>query len=135
MESVNHRDLSGCNVGNHLRNEERIETRTDCVFGLCVIHYFFFESVDTADTYSEDHTDFVQVFFFHINASGCYSFFGSSNSILCIKIHFASFFPVDEIGRVEVFHFAGKLSLELGCVKMSNRSCSAYSVDQVVPEI
>lgn len=89
----------------------------------------------SSDTYSENNSDFIQIFFFDINSGISYSFLCSSDGILCIQVHLTSFLAIDKIVHIEVLYFASKLSLELRCIEMSNRPCSAYSIDKVVPEI
>ena len=135
MEAINHRNMTRCYVCNHFRDEERTEAWTDSIFSLCIIQNFFFESMKSSDTYSENNSDFIQIFFFDINSGISYSFLCSSDGILCIQVHLTSFLAIDKIVHIEVLYFASKLSLELRCIEMSNRPCSAYSIDKVVPEI
>ena len=126
--------MTSCNVSNHFRNKERTETRTNCVFSLCVVQYFFFESMKSSDTYSENNSDSVQVFCFNVDSGISYSFFGSYDGILSVQVHLTCLFAVDKIGRLEVLHFTSKLSLEFRSVEMSNRSRPTDSVDKVVPK-
>ncbi len=53
--------MSGCNIGDHFRDEERVELGADRVFDLCVTQYFLIERFDTADSGSKDNTDTVLV--------------------------------------------------------------------------
>ena len=134
MEAINHRNMTRCYVCNHFRDEERTEARTDSIFSLCIIQNFFFESMNTSDSDTENYSDFVQIFCFDVYACICYRFFGCYDCILSIKVHFTGFFTVNKIGSIEVLHFTSELSLELRSVEMSNRSCPTYSIKKVVPE-
>lgn len=126
--------MSRSNIGNHFRNKERIELRSDCILSLSIAHHFFFECVNTADTYSKNYTYLIAVFFFRVKICITYSFFSCCNGILCIEVHFASLFAVDEIGCIEVLNLTRKLCFKFRCIKMSNRPCSTYSIQQIVPE-
>ena len=126
--------MSRSNISNHLRNKERTELRSYCIFCLSIAQYFFFECVDTTDTYSKDYTNLIAVFFFWVKICITYSFFSSCNGVLCIEVHFTSFFAVDKIGCIEVLNLTRKLCFKFRCIKMSNRPCSTYSIQQIVPE-
>ena len=61
MESIHDRYLACCDVGNHLRDEEGIELRT-VLLVLCIVAYFFLESLDATDAHAVDYADAVLVF-------------------------------------------------------------------------
>ena len=61
MEAIFDGDFSGSDVGDHLRNEERIVFRTHFFAVDGVVASFFFEGVDTADTNAENNADAVLV--------------------------------------------------------------------------
>ena len=90
--------------------------------------------MDAANTYPKNHTDAVQVFCFKIQARVGNGFVSHSHGILGIQVHLAGFLAVDELRRIEVLYLTRELCLEFGRIKMSNRPCPAYSVDQVFPE-
>lgn len=102
MEAIHDRDLSGCNVGNHLRDEEGVELRT-VFFVSTVVGDFFFESLDTTDTYTIDHTDAVQVFLLQVPATVFHGLLGSNQCQLRIAVHLAGLFAVQIVVHVEVF--------------------------------
>ena len=61
MEAIHDGNLTGSNVGNHLRDEERIELGSVLTMGT-IVGDLLFESLDTANTYTIDYTDAILVF-------------------------------------------------------------------------
>ena len=112
VEAVHDRNLSGCNICNHFRNKERIEFRSEVVFSLFVTSDFFFESMNTSDSDTENHSDFVQIFFFYVDTGISYRFFSCNYGILSVKVHLTGFLTVNMVSSVEVLHFASELSLK-----------------------
>ena len=111
METVLDGNLTGSDVGNHLGDEEGVELRA--VFLVAgIVSGFFFEGVDTADTYAENHADAVLVDGFEVPAAVVDGFHGSHERILLVEVHLAGLLAVDEVSGLEVLHFASELSLE-----------------------
>ena len=133
METIHDGNLSGCDVSNHFRNEERAEFRSDSIFCLSIAQDFFLKSMNTTDTYTIYYSDFVQIFFFEVHFRVCNRLFSGNNGILCIQVHLAHFFAVDKIGSVEPFYLTSKLCFEFRRIEMSNRPCSAYTIHKILP--
>ena len=83
MEAIHDRNLSGSNIRDHLRDEERIELGTYFLMSV-VVAYFFLECMYTTDTGAKNNTDSVQIFFFDVKTGVRYRFFGNSDSILSV---------------------------------------------------
>ena len=81
MEAIHDRNLSGSDIRDHLRDEERIELGTYFLVSV-VVAYFFLECMYTTDTGAKNNTDSVQIFFFDVKTGVCYRFFGNGDSIL-----------------------------------------------------
>ena len=111
METIHDRNLSGCNIRNHLWNEERIKLRTHFLTSV-VVAYLFFKCMYTTNTGAENNTDFVQVFFLDIKTGITHRFFSNSDGILSIQVHLSCFLAVYVFRCIEVFHFACELGLE-----------------------
>ena len=58
---------------------------------------------------------------------------GSNDCILRVEVELTLLFAVEVLVGIEILHFASKLSLELGCVKVGNRTGAAFSVLGIVP--
>ena len=134
MEAILNRNLTSCDVSNHLRNEERIELRT---IGLvyAIVLYFFLEGLNSTDTYAKDHTDAVFVFSLEIHLTVFDSLLGGNHGQLGIAVHLTSLLAVDKIVDIEVLHLTSELCFEFTCIKKCNRCCAANSVEQVVPHL
>jgi len=111
MKTVQDRNLSGSNVRNHLRDEERIELRT-VFFMESIVTCFFFKCTDSTNTGTKDDTDFVQILIFDIKTGIFYRLLGYADSVLSIQVHLASLFAVDILIGIKVLHFACELGLE-----------------------
>ena len=133
-EAVSDGNHSGCDIRYHLRYEERIEPRSH-LFVQRIIGHLLFESDDTADTYAEYYSYFVQIQFARVQMSIVDSLSSHRNRILCKQIHLAGIFGVYVQTRVEPLHLASKLDLKLFRVKTCNRSCAALPPDNAVPEL
>ena len=135
MIAVFHRNVSGCNVGNHFRNEERIVFRT--FFGVhSIVACFFLEGVQTTDTGSDDDADtvFIDGTFrggLKTGISDCLT--GSHKGILCIQVELTCFLAVEVLVGIKTFHFAGKLCLEQACVEVCDRTRPADACYGVLP--
>lgn len=134
VEAVHDGNLSGSDVGNHLRDEERIELRT-VLLVLAVVHHLFLECLDTADAHAIDNTDAVFVLGFQVHAAVCYSLHGSNDGQLRIAVHLAGFLAVNICVDVEPLHFAGELRLELRGIEKGNRSSAALTSHEVLPSL
>ena len=80
MEAIHDRNLSGSDIRDHLRDEERIKLRTHFLTSV-VVAYFLFKCMYTTDTGAKNNTDSVQIFF-DVKTGVCYRFFGNGDSIL-----------------------------------------------------
>ena len=107
MIAILHGDVSGSDVGNHFGDEERI------VFGAFlliegIITGFFFKSVETTDTCSNDNTDAVAVEAFNGFKSAIFhSLTGCNESILRIEVELTELATVGYIiGRIEILNLA-----------------------------
>ena len=71
METIHNRNMTACNVCNHFRDEERIVFWSQFFSCECIRPGFFFKSVDSTDSHSEDYTYTVFVHSFQIQCRGC----------------------------------------------------------------
>ena len=133
METVIDRNLTGCDVRNHLGDEEWRITRTEGLTCLCIVHGFLFECTNSSDAHAKDDTDFVFIYFFQIPSAVLDGFIGSNYCILLVKVHLTRFFAVEIVLSVIVLDFARKMCLELGCIEMCNLGSTAYSVLGILP--
>ena len=134
METIHDRDLSGCDVGNHLRDEERIELRA--VLLMCgIVTYLIFEGFDTTDTHTKDNTDTVLVLLLQIHITILNGLLGSNQSQLGIAVHLTGLLTIQIVSNVEVLHLTSKLSLKISCVEKCNRSGTTDSIEQVLPRL
>ena len=120
-------------IRNHLRNEERIELRTNRIFSLCITHHLIFECLDTTNTGSEDNPDTVLIFRFQVHCRVGNRLLCRTNGQQTITITFAGFLAIYVQRGIEVLYFARKLCLKLTCIEMSNRSRATSSVDKTLP--
>src|SRR5574344_2311525 len=132
MESIFDRYLTCCYISNHFRNEERVELWT-CFFVFSIVGNFLFESLNTTDANTKDNSNAVFVYRIQVNLAISYSLFGCYHSKLSIWIHLASLFTVHIFTYIQPLYFATEVGFALGCVKMSNRSCSANTSNKVIP--
>ena len=58
MEAILNANLPCSNIGNHLRNEERVELRP-LIFVLSIIGYLVLERLDASNSDTENHTNAV----------------------------------------------------------------------------
>ena len=136
MEAIEDADMSGSDVGNHLRNEEGAELRTDGISNALVCSQFLLESLDTADTYSIHHAYAILVNGLEIHSTVLNGHFGGGDSELAIAVHLTGLLAVDSIVlAVEALHLAGKLCLEFLSVEESDGSSSADTSQQVLPRL
>ena len=133
METIHNRNMTACNVCNHFRDEERIVFWSQFFSCECIRPGFFFKSVYSTDSHSEDYTYTVFVHSFQIHAGIVYGHFGCSQGILGVQVHSACFFAVNVVAHIEIFHLASKLSLEQGSIEMCNRSGTTYPLNQILP--
>ena len=99
MEAEVYRYLSCCDVSNHFRDEERIELWT-VFFVYTVVLHFILEGLYTTDTHTKNHTNAVFVYAFQVHATVLYGLHCRNHGQLCVAVHLASLFTVDEFGDV-----------------------------------
>ena len=134
VEAVHDGNLSGSDVGNHLRDEERIELWPVFLVSPVVFH-FVLKRLDTADTHTIDNTDTVFVFGFQIHSAVFYGLFGSNDGQLCIAVHLSCFLAVNILIDIEPLHFTGELCLEFRGIEKGNRSSTTLTGQQVFPSL
>ena len=111
METIHDGDLSGCDVSDHLRDEEGIELRTLGLMDTIVFHLVL-EGLNSTNTNAIDHADTIHVLCLQVHATILDSLLGSNHSQLCITVHLTGLFAVKILVHVEVLYLAGKLGLE-----------------------
>ena len=111
MESIHHGDVTGCNVGNHLRDEEGIELRSDRVLCLGIAQQLLVEGLNTTNTRSKNHTDTVLIYLVQIHRSIGNSLLGCIDGQKTITVALASLLPIHDLQRIEILHFASELCL------------------------
>ena len=132
MEPVFDADLTGSDVGNHLRNEERTELRSVLLVGTEILHLVL-KRANTSDTYTVDNTDLVLVDLLQVHATIGNSLVGCNDGQLCVTVHLAGLLAVNILCDVKVFHLTGEMSLALRAIKLCNRGSSAHAVQKVLP--
>ena len=98
-----------------------------------VVCHLVFEGLDAADAYAVDHAYALLVDGVEVYLAVFDGLLGSYDGELCVAVHLACLFAVDEIVDVKSLHLAGELGLEVGCVKACDGCCSALSGEQVGP--
>ena len=132
MITVLHGDVSGCNVGNHLRDEERIVLRA-LVFVKSIISCFFLEGMKSTYTGGNNDTYSILVDTFRIKIGISHSLLSGHKGILRIEVKLTQLLTVKMVSAIEVLDFASELSLELGSIKMSDRAGAANTIQGVGP--
>ncbi|OAV63814.1 hypothetical protein Barb4_04702 [Bacteroidales bacterium Barb4] len=130
METVQHGNVSSGYIGYYFGNEEGTVTRPAF---FVVRHCFFLKGFDTPNAGTEDNTDAIQVFFFHVKTGVGYGLFGCCQRKEAVAVAFPGFFPVHLLQRVEILDLAGKTGFELGRVKLSDRPRTASPVNKTLP--
>ncbi len=135
MESMVDRDVSGCDVGDHFRNEERIVFRT-LVSVKGVISGFLLEGVQATDTGGEDHADTILVdTLLGIELSVVDSLLSSHEGILGVEVELAQLLAVEVFFGVKILYLTCKLRLEKRSVEMSDGAGSALTLDGTLPSL
>ena len=134
VQAIHNRDMSGSDVGNHLRDEEGVELRLFTKV-LAIVSNFLFKGFDTADTHTVNHANAVTVFLFHVQTTIFNTLHSRDNGQLGIAVHLASLLTVDIVGHVEVLHLAGELAFEIGGVEMCDGCCATLTGQQVSPRL
>ena len=134
METVLDGNLSGGNVGNHLRDEERIELRTVGLM-LGIVFHLFLKSLDATDTHAEDNTDAVLVHSLQVHLAILDSLLGSNHGQLGVAVHLAGLLAVQVVVHIEVLHLACELGLKQCCIEKCNGGGTTDSVEQVLPHL
>src|SRR5690606_32559036 len=80
-----------------------------------------------------DYTNTVCIEFLEVQFSIFNGFIGRDQSIMNKRIKFASFLLAEKVIDIKVLYFAGKTRLKFTCIKMSDWSGAAYSIDKTVP--
>ena len=132
METKVNADLSGSDVGNHLRDEERIELRTSLDV-LTIVDHLLLERVDTADAHAVNDADAALVHRLKVESRVLDTLNGANHGQLRVAVHLAHLLAVQVIADVEVFHLAGELRLEVRRIKLCNRCCAAFTSHEVLP--
>ncbi len=126
-------DVTGCDVGDHLRNEEGI------VFGSllramnCKIAGLLLECVETADTGCENHADTVLVYSLAFKTCILDCLIGCLERVHRVKVKLTSLLAVEMRGRIEILNLACELGLEFACVEVCNRGGTALACLGVIP--
>jgi len=123
--------VTGGEVGNHLGDEERIET--GCTIAIGKTNYFLFEGIDAANTSSPNHSDAVEVFLFRFYTGIGNGLLGGNQGKLGKQVVFTGIFLFEVVVGVVILDLAGKRRLELGRVKACNRTGTAYPADHGFP--
>ena len=132
MKTIIDGDLSGSDVGNHLRNKERIKLRA-VFFVKCIVSGLHFKRIDAADAYAEDHADLILVDGFQVHTTVFYSFARRDQGKLFVEVHFARCLAVNVFRDIEIFYLASKLRLKLLSIEMRDRACAAHAFLHVFP--
>ena len=133
METVFHANLAGCNVGNHLGDEEGVILGAERLVGALVVPFLFLEGVHSANANAQHHADACLVSLLYVETAIIHGHRSCCHSKLAIGVHLASFLAVDEVCCVETLHLTGKGGLEVGCIEMGNRGCTAHACYNVLP--
>ena len=134
METILDTDVTGSDIGNHLRDEKRTESRSPVSLG--IIAHFVEKAYQTSDTRSPDNTDtvFIQFRIFQNTRIG-YRLIRSDHPVLGIKVVLAHLLAIHVLGNVKSFQLASELSLELRCIETGNRSGTAGTGQKGIPII
>ena len=124
-ETVFHRNVAGSQIRNHLRYEERAISRNETSLDIAL--YLLVECFQSTYTRSPDNSHAFEVELFGLDPRVLHRLFGGDQRILRIEVVFTHLLAIEEVIRFVTFEFAGKFCLEVRRVKMSNRSCSAYT--------
>ena len=98
-----------------------------------IVAHLVLEGLNTTDTHAKHDADTVLVLLLQIHAAILDSLLGSNEGQLRVAVHLASLLAVQIVVHVEVFHLAGELSLEVGCIEMCNRGSTALASEEVLP--
>src|SRR5690606_21067044 len=112
---MTHADLSGCYVQYHLGDEERIEPGCTVAFGK--FGHFVLERDQSTDTASENNADTVGIDIIGSQPGAFHSLIAGYQSELGKAVDLPGFFLIEELKRVQIFHFAGTSCAELGGIK------------------
>ena len=133
MIGIFHRDVSGCDVGDHLGDEEGVVFRA-CRGVHCIISGFLLKSVEAADASCHNYSNAVAVEVLLLFDAGIFhSLAGCHDGILCVEVKLTQFLTVEVVGCIEAFYLTRKLGFEQRSVEMCNRTGSAYAFDCVFP--
>ena len=88
---------------------------------------------DTANAYTVDNTNAIQVFFFKVETCIFDALCSTDHCQLAITVHFSCLFPVDIIVHIQAFYLTGKLSLEVRCIEISDWGSTTLAFEQVLP--
>ena len=78
-----------------------------------VVLHFILEGLYTTDTHTKNHTDAVFVYAFQVHSTVLNGLHCRNHGQLCVAVHLACLFAVDEIVDVKSLHLAGELGLEV----------------------
>ena len=128
---VTHGDLSGGNIQDHLRDEERIETGCAVSFGK--FSDLVLESNESANTTSEYHTNAIGIDVLFIESGIQHGLVADNEGQLREAIEFAGFFFIEELSGLKILDLAGKARAKLRGIKLGDGCCTGYTVQQRIP--
>ena len=94
---------------------------------------FLLECVETADAGCENYADAVFIVAFVVKISVLDCLVGGGQRVHGVEVELAGFLAVEMVGGIEAFHFACELCLELGSVKVCDRTGPAHALEGVLP--
>ena len=116
--------MTAGDVGDHLRDEERIVTRARfLVHG--IIAGLEFKGVKTADTCCHDNADTVFIDILAVESGVGHCLTGCDYAILGVEVELTGFFAVEVLVGIKVFNLAGELCLKLRGVEVGYGSGTA----------
>ena len=125
-----HADVTGGDVSDHLRNEERIEAGRPVAFD--EILDLLLEGEDAPDAAAEDDPHPVRVGL-RLSESGVrYGLTGRHDAVLSVRIQLALLLAVEMVSGVPALQFTGELGLEFGRIEAGDGTGSADSLFQGV---
>ncbi len=125
---MGYRDVAGCDVGNHLRNEEGIVFRSLLRSVHRIVACLLLECVETADTCGEYHAHAVLVNTFVLKTCVGDCLVGCSQGIHRIEVELTHLATVKMSRRIVTLHLTCELRLEFGGIEVCDRSRAALSL-------
>ena len=129
---------TGCNSNlacRHVRDFHRNEERAD--FGRAFgtqLQGLLQEGVDAADTAANANAATQRIFLAHIQLSIFDSQLSSSNCKVGYTVHTLAFFFINESSVIKILNLTGNLYCEISSIKLSDRTDTGFTGNQVIPE-